>query len=582
MKCTRKALVIGLFVYLAFGLLANSPVLAQGCELPTNDDNPLSVNQKLIKCQEAWNQMETAKKPHVDALRKMESQIEAFQARIKILEADLTKKATAIAAGEKELGGLLELSSHRVRQLYIRSNTNNPLAIFLGSSDIGVVMRSLTYQMSLLDDDKKAIAQTAISVKGLEEKKKTLEGERASLAYLKEETDKRAASVRKLVGEASAYQGKLTSIIGSLTAKQQSFLAQKLAGLGLPTSLGAGPLYCTDDRKLDPGFRPAWAFFTFGIPHRVGMNQYGALGRAQAGQGYQDILRAYFDNISFERKDPNMKIKVQGYGEKTLEEYALRIYEMPESWPVEALKAQAVAARSYAYAYTNGGVGEICTTQACQVFKPDPKGGNWEKAVKETEGQVMVSGGEVVKAWYSSTDGGYTFTSGDVWGSNRSYTKRLRDTNGDVGSLSDIMSKAYDRDSPCFYAAQGFRGEYAKSAWLKEEEVADIVNVILLARKDGGTKEHLYQPDKPPSGADTWNRDKVRQELSSRGVTPFTTVSDIRVSSVDWGSGRVTQVTASGNAGTVTFDGSEFKDFFNLRAPANIQIVGPLFNVERK
>lgn len=589
MKCFRIAFIIGLFVYLVIVSWSEIPlrgrlfsvVYAQSCDPSCGNAN--ECRDKIAKCQEAWNQMEVAKKPHVDALRKMEGEIAAFQARIQIIEVGLIKKAAGIAAGEKELGGLLELASHRMRQLYIRSNTNNPFAVFLGSSDIGAVIRAITYQMTLLDDDKRTIAQTAISVKDLEEKKKTLEVERASLAYLKAETDKRAVSIRKLVGEASAYQGKLTSIIGSLTAKQQSFLAQKLSGLNLPTSLGAGPLYCTDDRKLDPGFRPAWAFFTFGIPHRVGMNQYGALGRAEAGQGYQDILRAYFDNISFERKDPNMKIKVQGYGEKTLEEYALRIYEMPESWPVEALKAQAVAARSYAYAYTNGGAGEICTTQSCQVFKPDPKGGNWEKAVRETEGQVMVSGGEVVKAWYSSTDGGYTFTSGDVWGSNRSYTKRLRDTTGDVGSFSDLLSRGYDRSSPCFYAAQGFRGEYAKSAWLKEEEVADIVNVILLARKDVGTKEHLYQPDKPnPAGTDSWNRDRVRQELASRGVNAFSSISDIRVSSVDWGVGRATQVTANGNGGTVSFDGSEFKDFFNLRAPANIQIVGPLFNIERK
>ena len=571
--------LICLFAYLLMGLFAYA--FAQSCD--PSCGNAIECKDKIAKCQEAWDQMEVAKKPHVETLRKMEADIAVFQSRIKTIEADVGKKAAAIAQGEHELGGLLVLAGRRARQMYIRSSLASPLVTFFASSSIGSVFRTLAYQSAVVNEDKKTITQIAVSVKDLEDRKKMLEVERSSLAYLKEETDKRAASVRKLVGEASAYQSKLTNIIGALTTKQQQFISQKLAGLGLPTSLGAGPLYCTDDRKIDPGFRPAWAFFTFGIPHRVGMNQYGALGRAQAGQGYQDILRAYFDNISFERKDPNMKIKVQGYGEKTLEEYALRIYEMPESWPVEALKAQAVAARSYAYAYTNGGAGEICTTQACQVFKPDPKGGNWEKAVKETEGQVMVSGGEVVKAWYSSTDGGYTFTSGDVWGSNRSYTKRLRDTNGDVGSFSDLMSKAYDRDSPCFYAAQGFRGEYGKSAWLKEEEVTDIVNVILLARKDSGTKEHLYQPDKPnPAGTDSWSREKVRQELSSRGVTAFTSISDIRASGVDWGAGRVTQVTATGNAGTASFDGAEFKDFFNLRAPANIQIVGPLFNVERK
>ncbi len=576
-----KGIFIGLLGYWFIGLLDYSFVLAQTCD--PSCGNAIECRDKIAKCQEAWNQMEIAKKPHVDALRKMEAEIEAFQNRIKLIEADLTKKAAAIAEGEKALGGLLELASRRARQLYIRTNSNNPLVTFLGSGNIGAVLRALTYQMVVLDQDKKAITQTAISVKDLENRKKTLELERGSLAYLKEETDKRAASVRKLVGEASAYQSKLTSIIGALTAQQQQFISAKLAGLGLPTSLGAGPLFCTDDRKIDPGFRPAYAFFTFGIPHRVGMSQYGAYGRAKGGQSYQDILRAYFDGISFEKRDNNMRIKVQGFGEMALDDYLLGVYEMPGDWPLSALKAQVVAARSYALAYTGSGAKEICTTQACQVYKGGNKGGEWEKAVRETEGEVMLRDGQVITAWYASTAGGYTFRSGDVGWSDRPWTKRLRDTTGDVGSVADLLERGYDRDSPCFYAAQGWRGEYGKSAWLKEEEVADIVNVILLARRDSSIKEHLYQPDKPnPAGTDSWNRDKVRAELSSRGVTPFTSISDIRSSGVDWGTGRVTQVTVSGNAGTATFDGGEFKDFFNLRAPANIQIVGPLYNVERR
>jgi peptidoglycan hydrolase-like amidase/peptidoglycan hydrolase CwlO-like protein len=583
MNAVVKNLIIAILVYGITGLFDARIVFAQSCEPPANDDNPLSVERKLVKCQEAWNQMEVAKRPHVEALRKMESDIAVFQARIQILEADLARKAAAITAGEKEIGGLLVLASRRMRELYIRVQTNNPMTTFLGSGNIGAVLRSLAYRSAVLNRDKKSITQTAVSIKGLEEKKRVLETESSSLAYLKEEMDKRAASVRKLVGEASAYQGKLTSIIGSLTAKQQSFLAQKLSGLGLPTSLGAGPLYCTDDRALDPGFRPAWAFFTFGIPHRVGMSQYGAYGRAKAGQSYQDILRAYYDGISFDKRDSRMKIKVQGFGEMELDQYMLGIYEMPGDWPLPALKAQVVAARSYALAYTGNGAKEICTTQACQVYKGGNKGGDWEKAVRETEGEVMVRDGAVITAWYASTAGGYTFRSADVGWSDRPWTKRLRDTTGDVGSVGDLLAKGYDRDSPCFYAAQGFRKEYAKSAWLKEEEVADIVNVILLARKDDGTKEHLYQPDKPnPAGTDSWSREKVRTELSSRGVTPFTSISDIRMSGVDWGSGRVTQIAVSGNGGSVVFDGPEFKDFFNLRAPANIQIVGPLYNVERK
>jgi hypothetical protein len=158
----------------------------------------------------------------------------------------------------------------------------------------------------------------------------------------------------------------------------------------------------------------------------------------------------------------------------------------------------------------------------------------------------------------------------------------MRDTNGDVGSFGDLGSRAYDKDSPCFYAAQGFRSEYGKSAWLKSNEVADIANVLMLAKRDSSTTNHLSQADKPnPDGTDTWDAGKVRDELKSRGGTPYNSVSEV---SVDWdkGEGRTSSVTIKGDAGENRFDGSEFRNFFNVRAPANIQIVGPLYNVERK
>jgi SpoIID/LytB domain protein len=311
------------------------------------------------------------------------------------------------------------------------------------------------------------------------------------------------------------------------------------------------------------------------------MNQYGAYGRAKAGQSYQDILHAYYEGISIEKRD-NINIKVQGHGEMPMETYLLGVYEMPESWPIEVLKAQAVAARSYALAYTDNGAKEICTTQQCQVYKGGNKGGNWEAAVKATEGEAAVHSGQVITAWYASTSGGYTFLSSDVGWSHKPWTKRLRDTNGDVASFSDLQAKAYDRDSPCFYAAQGWRSEYGKSAWLKAEEVADIVNVLLLAKADSSVQSHLSQVDKPnPDGVETWDAEKVKQELRSRKITPYNSVSGF---SVGWdkGLGRTTTVNISGDGGSLGFDGGEFKNYFNLRAPANIQIVGPLFNIEKK
>ena len=109
------------------------------------------------------------------------------------------------------------------------------------------------------------------------------------------------------------------------------------------------------------------------------------------------------------------------------------------------------------------------------------------------------------------------------------------------------------------------------------------MNVIKLGKSDGGTQKHLSQPDKPnPDGTDTWDAARVRQELSSRGISPYNNVSNISVSDWDTGIGKTNSVSVSGDGGQETFSGEEFKSFFNLRAPANIQIVGPLYNIERR
>jgi peptidoglycan hydrolase-like amidase len=196
----------------------------------------------------------------------------------------------------------------------------------------------------------------------------------------------------------------------------------------------------------------------------------------------------------------------------------------------------------------------------------------------------MVQGGNPIKAWFSSTHGGIVLSSGEIGWNSTSWTKHGSDTREGVSGLSELKdsNKAYDKESPWFYCDWGARSEYNKTAWLKADEIADIINIILLVRKDSSTTENLYQVDKPnPAGKETWGFDRVKQELRSRGETPFNSINEISISA-DVGGGRTTGVTATGDAGSRSFDGNEFKNFFNLRAPANIQIVGPLYNVERK
>lgn len=541
------------------------------------------ISSQLDKLKHDLTESQKATTPLETDVARLKKQLDAIKSRIIFIEKEVVKKQRAVDVGESALSYQKTLFNERTKMYYINSlKSSDALITLFTSPHLPSSVNNFFYQKKLVDQDKETIIKLVLRIKDLEEKKRSLESEKTRLAVVKTEVDTQSHFLEDEISKAKKYQSELSSKIASLSARQQQLIAAKLSSLNLPTSLGAGPLYCVDDRTIDPGFSPAFAFFTFGIPHRVGMNQYGALGRAQAGQSYQDILRAYYDGINFEKRDKNIRIKVQGAGEMGLDEYMLGIYEIPESWPLEALKAQAVAARSYALAYTNNGQNEICTTQSCQVWKSDKKTGNWAQAVSQTEGEVMTRDGQVITAWYASTSGGYTFTSSDVGWNSRPWTKRVRDASGDIGSFADLFDRAYDKSSPCFYSAQGYRKEYAKSAWLKSEEVADIVNIILLTRKDSGTREHLYQTDKSnPAGTDTWDKDRVKQKLRNRGGNPYSSVSNINI---DWdkGLGKTNSITISGDAGNTTLDGTEFKSFFNLRAPANIQIVGPLYTVEKK
>ncbi|KKR76820.1 MAG: Stage II sporulation protein D [Candidatus Levybacteria bacterium GW2011_GWA2_40_8] len=556
----KTLLLSALFIFLS-GFFILSPVSSDELDDITKQINDLT---------NALNQSKAATAP-------LESQLNSLVARVRSIELEIPAKQKAIEDGYKKLEKQQGILNKTVRAFYIKSYYSSPLLVFLSEGDASEITQILAYQKAAADQDKLIITNIALSIQDIEERKQALEEEKKKLAVVKADLD-------KIVGSAKIYQKELSGKIAELSAKQQSILSARLASLNIPRTAGTSVSGCVDDRDKDPGFSNAFAFFTYGVPNRTGLNQYGANGRAKTGQNAETILGAYYQNFELKKDySADININVEGYGGYNIEEYVKRIYEMPESWEMEALKAQAIAARSYALAYTNNGAGSICTTQSCQVFKPDPKGGRWEQAVNETRGWVMVQGGNPIKAWYSSTHGGYIFTTGEIGWNDTSWTKHATDTTtGGAGSFGDLQSNSYDKDSPWFYCDWGARGEYNKTAWLKSEEVADIVNVLMLVARDGGTKEHLYQPDKPnPAGTDTWDAARVRQELSSRGGSPFTSVSSVSINA-DFGSGRTGSVSISGNGGSQSFSGSDFKTYFNLRAPANIQIVGPLFNIEKK
>lgn len=131
--------------------------------------------------------------------------------------------------------------------------------------------------------------------------------------------------------------------------------------------------------------------------------------------------------------------------EVTMEEYLYAVLpsEMPSSFGAEALKAQAVCARSYAYTelmanrYAQYGA-HVDDSVACQVYNNTGETEEAILAVKETHGQVLFYEGEVAQCYYYSTSSGHTAAATDVW------------ENGEDIPYLQGKPTVYDKESPWY------------------------------------------------------------------------------------------------------------------------------------
>lgn len=200
-----------------------------------------------------------------------------------------------------------------------------------------------------------------------------------------------------------------------------------------------------------------------------------------------------------------------------LEEYLYGVVakEIIPLWPDEAIKAQAVASRSFALNKINSShyLGyDVRANEMGQIY-----GGilaehdNTNKMIETTRGVVAVYNGRPIEAFFHSCSGGYTESSENVWGSPIPYLKAVKD---------------YDQDAPQF-------------SW-----------------------EKIY------------TRDQLQRQLAQAGFN-VGTLTSIRLSyrkaapmqAIDRGiSGRVKNITFSGNKGNVTIAGTKLRSILHLNS----------------
>ena len=396
--------------------------------------------------------------------------------------------------------------------------------------------------------------------------KNELEKAQANLISIKNDLAIKKVSEEE---EKKELEEKETGYEAELAALQSKILALKYSEEGGTV----GDYEGGGGKTPNPPFSvKAFAAFSFGAyTHYNGMSQYGAKGRAEAGQKYDDILNFYYGSKSTKKDGFPKEICVEGKGKMSFQEYLYGIAEMPSTWPEAALKAQAVAARSYAYRRTKNG-GCICTTQSCQVFsssKAKNPPDRWKNAVDSTEGRII--GGDINKTgygWYSSTTGGYVNIGG--W-----------DAKGGFKGWQD--GKAYEKSSPWFYKAW-YTKSYSDSSscnhphpWLTEKEMADILNAYVVYTKGSSSEKGHITPRSDCWGGDPYSLDEMAKKAEKYG-SKYTHVNgvDVEISS----GGYASKITFNTNKGSVSFDGPTFKTVFNLRAPGYLAIRSKLFDIK--
>ncbi len=536
----------------------------------------LTINaiDPVDEIQQEIDELEKMKKMSEEATGNLEASIETLETRINNAQAGIKQaqdqaeaRAKEIEEREEDLAVQYQVFSQRIAEHYKQMKTLNPLMIFFATADVSQLTRDLAYSSKVQTKDRKLIDNITGDIVQLQKDKKELEQRQVRLAGLQEQLNEQKIFFEKEIEKAREYQEQLKNKIADLSAKQKEIINARSGGF--TASIGDSEL--ADDYNASiKGFRESapsgsFAVFSFGAhTHRKGMSQYGARGRAASGQNYQDILQAYYGKQAV-KKETGGTIRVAGYGQLDFESrYLYGIAEMPSSWNKEALKAQAVAARTYAYRYKKESK-EICTTESCQVFN-NGKSSNppqaWKEAVNETKGMIL----EDVVTYYASTHGGYASPIG--WDT----------TDGKGGS--NFFDKSYDKigGSPWAYKAWYTRGYSVSSdkcgrsnPWLTGKELADIVNAA------------LYRDDRvTPVTTSCWGGDPYSMEELRNKANGPSTVNSVNVIQ---GDGSTAQVKFQTDKGEISLSGSEFKTAFNLRAPGYLSIPQSsfaFFNIEQK
>ncbi|MDE6201901.1 MAG: SpoIID/LytB domain-containing protein, partial [Lachnospiraceae bacterium] len=221
--------------------------------------------------------------------------------------------------------------------------------------------------------------------------------------------------------------------------------------------------------------------------------------------------------------------------EVLLEEYLYSVVpsEMPSSYPIEALKAQAVCARTYGYKYLSqpgyGAVGaHVDDSVGYQVYNNIAENVNSTKAVKETAGELLLYQGEPVSTYYYSTSCGFGADAG-VWSSEQKdgfpYLNSVHIGKQEGPDAEELSKEEIFRDYITRVDESAYEKEEAWFRWqyqVKELEAAEVCERLVQRYEAGAGKILTF------TGKDIGEEEDLEESFESQKPEKFKKIYDIR------------------------------------------------------
>lgn len=410
------------------------------------------VNKELKSAQSNLNNSTSKKNSAQGRLNELKASIAFIEDQVEYNKVKILQLQQTSELKELEKEARDERQDRQLTSAYLTWKSEDFTAVIFGSEDI---VKNATYYDLITTEEHASIESLAKElgqiksdyeqaqkdqeeldrqIVAMEEEKKAKEAEIAQINQIIANDSKKLAAAQSQYNQTRKQIDQLNEEQKALQEYESWILGQ--SGNGGTKPITPGEYYFTS-RGRD------------GVQgHGVGLSQNGALGAALAGWNYKQIISFYYQGTTAAKYTARTTVPVQGVGTLDVDTYAAGIGEVPSNgcenlgvkfgdlgywgcWPKEAIKAQVVAARSYALYYTRGGY-PICTSDSCQVYN----GGEAKRwAATETSYESVIYAGEPAQAFYSANNNqGYgTANNETVWssrdgsGSARAYLRSVND-----------------------------------------------------------------------------------------------------------------------------------------------------------